>query len=190
MGRIIISTNVTLDGVSQDPTGEEKSDVGGWFLEISGSDRDAWAALEHEEAKNTAAYLLGARSYEWFASRWVGRQDAWATLLNGTPKYVVRSGAGRSDWGPTTALDGEVGAAVRDLKARIDGDIVVYASYQLVEALLAEGMVDEIRLVVFPSVNGGGGRLFDSARARLSLREARPLGTSLVYLNYDVEVAR
>ena len=189
MGRIVISTNVTLDGVSQDPTGEEGSSVGGWFLEISEGDRAAWAALEHEEAKNTAAYLVGGRSYEWFATRWVGREGEWAAVLNGTPKYVVRSHAGRSDWGPTTVLDGDLEAAVKDLKSRTAGDIVVYASYQLVESLLAYGLVDEFRLVVFPSVNGGGGRLFDSARARLSLRETRPLGTSLVYLNYDVEVA-
>ena len=188
MGRIVISTNVTLDGVSQDPTGEEGSSVGGWFLKISEGDRAAWAALEHEEAKNTAAYLVGGRSYEWFATRWVGREGEWAALLNATPKYVVRSRAGRSDWGPTTVLDGDLETAVKDLKSRTDGDIVVYASYQLVESLLTFGLVDEIRLVVFHSVNGGGGRLFDSAGAQLSLREARPLGTSLVYLNYDVEV--
>ena len=189
MGRIVISTNVTLDGVSQDPTGEEGTSVGGWFLRISASDREVWAALESAEAGNTAAFLLGGRSYEWFAQRWVNRKDAWATSLNAVPKFVVRSSPGRSDWGPTTVLDGDLEAALRGLKSDVDGDIVVYASYQLVRALLTYKLVDELRLVVFPSVNGGGGRLFDDVGARLSLREARQLGTSLVFLRYDVEAA-
>ena len=190
MGRIVISTNVTLDGVSQDPTGEDGTSDGGWFLRISASDRDAWAALESAEADNTAALLLGGRSYEWFAQRWVDRKDAWATTLKAVPKFVVRSSPGRSDWGRTTVLDGDLEVALRGLKSDVDGDIVVYASYQLVRALLTYELVDELRLVVFPSVNGGGGRLFDDVGARLSLREVRQLGTSLVFLNYDVEVAR
>jgi len=94
MGRIVISTNVTLDGVSQDPTGEEGTSVGGWFLRISASDREAWASLESTEAGNTAAFLLGGRSYEWFAQRWVGREDAWATSLSAVPKFVARSSPG------------------------------------------------------------------------------------------------
>ena len=190
MGRIVISTNVTLDGVSQDPTGEEGTSVGGWFLRISSSDREAWATLESAEADSAAALLLGGRSYEWFAQRWVGREDEWATTLNAVPKYVVRSRGGRSDWGPTTVLEGDLEAILRDLRSDLDGDIVVYASYQLVRALLGYGLVDEIRLVIFPSVNGGGGRLFDDVGATLSLREARALGTSLVFLRYDVEAVR
>jgi dihydrofolate reductase len=190
MGRIVISTNVTLDGVSQDPTGEEGTSVGGWFLRISASDREAWAALERKEADSTAALLLGGRTYEWFAQRWVSREDEWATTLNAVPKYVVRSRAGRSDWGPTTVLDGDLEVALRGLKSDVEGDLVVYASYQLVKALLTYELVDELRLVVFPSVNGGGGRLFDDVGASLSLREARRLGPSLVFLNYDVETTR
>jgi putative ABC transport system permease protein len=140
MGRIVISTNVTLDGVSQDPTGEEGTSVGGWFLRISSSDREAWATLESSEANSTAALLLGGRSYEWFAQRWVGREDEWATTLNAVPKYVVRSHGARSDWGPTTVLDGDLEATLRDLRSDLDGDIVVYASYQLVRHIdVAEG---------------------------------------------------
>ena len=146
--------------------------------------------LESAEANSTAALLLGGRSYEWFAQRWVGREDEWATTLNAVPKYVVRSHGGRSDWGPTTVLEGDLEATLRDLRSDLDGDIVVYASYQLVRALLGYELVDEIRLVIFPSVNGGGGRLFDDVGASLSLREARALGTSLVFLRYDVEAAR
>jgi len=189
MGRIVISTNVTLDGVSQDPTGEEGTSVGGWFLRISASDREAWAEVEKAEATNTAALLLGGRSYEWFAQRWVEREDAWATTLKALPKYVVRSSSGRSDWGQTTVLDSELEAALRDLKSDVDGDIVVYASYQLVRALLTYALVDELRLIVFPSINGGGGRLFDDVGVSLSLREARQLGSELVFLRYDIEAA-
>jgi dihydrofolate reductase len=190
MGRIVISTNTTLDGVSQDPTGEEDPDVGGWFLRISERDREAWADLEEAEADSIAALLLGGRSYEWFARRWVDRDGPWAATLQAVPKYVVRSTPGRTDWGPTTVLDGDLETALRKLTWEVDGDIVVYASYQLVRALLRYELVDELRLVVFPTVNGGGGRLFDDAGADLALREVRQLGSSLVFLRYDVEAAR
>src|SRR3954447_22081944 len=108
MGRIVVSTNVTLDGVGQDPTGEEGFAFGGWFLQISDPDREAWAKTEFEEALGADALLLGGRSYDWFASRWVDRDGAWADRLRSLPKYVVRGTAGRDDWGPTTVLTGDV----------------------------------------------------------------------------------
>lgn len=192
MGKIVVSTNVTLDGISQDPTGEEGFTFGGWFLKISDADRDAWAATEYEEANGTDAYLLGGRSYEWFAQRWVGREGGWAERMQSLPKYVVRSTPGRSDWGPTTVLQGDVVEEVTKLRQTIAGDIVVYASYQLVQTLLEHDLVDEVRLIVFPTVLGSGGRLFreltDSKAARLSNVES--VGEGLVRLTYELLAAQ
>ena len=145
MGRIVISTNMTVDGISQDPTGEEGFEFGGWFNTMADQDREAWAKIEFEEANGTSALLLGARSYAWFAARWADRPGEWAAQLRSLPKYVVRSGAGRSDWGPTTVLTGDVASEVAALKRGLDGEMVVYASYQLVRALLEYDLADEVR---------------------------------------------
>lgn len=188
MGRIVVSTNMTLDGISQDPTGEEGFKFGGWFVQISDEDREAWARTEFEEALGTEAYLLGGRSYEWFAQRWVGRAGGWAERMESLPKYVVRSTPGRSDWGPTTVLEGDVLDEVSKLRQTVAGDIVVYASYQLVHALLEHDLVDEVRLIVFPRLVGSGGHLFpelaDSKALRLSNVET--VGEGLVRLTYQL----
>ena len=91
MGKIVISTNVSLDGVVQDPDGEEGFRLGGWFGRSGGTDLEQWAKIESDEALRTAALLLGRRSDEWFAARWLSRSDEWADRLNSLPKYVVSS---------------------------------------------------------------------------------------------------
>lgn len=186
MGRIVISTNMTLDGISQDPTGEEGFEFGGWFTRIPDADREAWAKLEYEEALTTAALLVGARSYDWFAQRWVGRPGDWAAALNALPKYVVRARDGRTDWGPTTVLTGDIAHKVADLKQQVEGDIVVYASYQLVRLLAEQDMIDEVRLIVFPHVLGTGGRVFSELTAPRALRMSgvERIGEGLVQLTY------
>jgi dihydrofolate reductase len=188
MGRIVISTNLTLDGTTQDPTGEEGTEPGGWFLQISGEDRSAWEAILLDETKNVSAYLIGGRSYEWFARRWVPRKGEMADLLNGKPKYVVRTHEGRTDWGPTTVIVGDLGTAVAGLKSSIDGEIAVIASFELVQSLLELGLVDEVRVNVFPQVAGGGGRLFRDLSSSLGLELTRVerVGEQLVHLCYDV----
>ena len=187
MGRIVISTNMTLDGVSQDPTGEEGFELGGWFTRIPDADRAAWAKLEYEEALNTAALLAGGRSYDWFAQRWVGRPGEWAAALNALPKYVVRTTGGRTDWGPTTEITGVLPVELANLKKQIDGDIVVYASYQLIRTLAEHDLIDEVRLVVFPHVVGSGGRVFSdlSVPRVLQLDRVETIGQGLVQLTYQ-----
>jgi dihydrofolate reductase len=187
MAKIVVSTNVTLDGISQDPTGDEGFKFGGWIKQIPDADREAWAKTFFEEALSTDAILLGGRSYEWFAQRWVGRDGAWAERLASLPKYVVRTTGGRLDWGPTTVLDGNVVHEVSRLKQSIAGDIVVYASYQLVHTLMEQDLVDEVRLIVFPQVLGSGGRVFtdltDGKPVRLT--NVRTIGDGLVQLTYQ-----
>ena len=113
-------------------------------------------------------------------------------ILTALPKYVVRSRAGRSDWGPTTVIDGDVAGAVARLKGEVDGDVLVYASYELVHALLESRLVDAVHVIVFPHALGSGGRLFqDLTRAvPLHLTGVERVGEELVRLSYDAEPVR
>ena len=120
MGRFVVSANVTLDGIGQDPTGEEGFKLGGRF-QMTDGDCEAWAKTEYNEALCADAYLLGGRTYEWFAQRWVEREGAWARRLRELPKYVVRSTGGRSDWGPTTVLRGTQWTRRRSRSGRSPG---------------------------------------------------------------------
>ena len=143
MGKIVISTNATLDGVIQDPDGAERFARGGWFSPAGSNDREAWATIETAEAMRTEALLLGRRSYEWFATRWASRGGDWADRLNGLPKYVVSSrlSEAAATWGPTTLLRGDLFTEVSKMKRERDGDIVIYASYRLGQALLEHDLV-------------------------------------------------
>src|SRR5712692_8890540 len=104
MGKIVISTNVSLDGVVQDPDGEEGFRLGGWFGQFGGKDLEEWAKVELEEALGTEALLLGRRSDEWFATRWASRTGEWADRLNSLPKYVVSPDPPEPKWNNSTVL--------------------------------------------------------------------------------------
>ena len=186
MGRIIITTNSSLDGIVQDPDGKEGSAHGGWFTESGGDDLGAWTALETEEAMGAAALLLGRRSDAWFAERWLSRTGEWPDRLNTMPKYVVSSTLEKPRWSNATVLAGDLEQEIAELKRAIDGEILVYASYQLVRALLTHGLADELRLVVFPTVLGAGERLCGEAAVPKPMRliEARTVGAGLAYLRY------
>jgi dihydrofolate reductase len=187
MGKIIISENVSLDGVVQDPTGEEGFGRGGWFVQIGDKDRETWAKLELDEALSAAALLLGRRSDEWFAARWLSRTGEWADRLNSLPKYVVSSTLEEPRWSNSTVLKGEVVNEVSKLKQELDGDIVVYASTQLVHTLMEHDLVDELRLIVYPVVLGAGERLFGETSDKKPMRlvDARTVGDSLALLTYQ-----
>jgi dihydrofolate reductase len=154
MGKIVITTNASLDGVVQDPDGQEGFRLGGWFGQFGGKDLEEWAKLETDEALGAEALLLGRRSDEWFASRWATRTGAWADQLNSLPKYVVSSTLEDARWSNATVLKGDVVDEVSKLKQEVDGEILVYASYQLARTLIEHDLVDELRLVVFPVVLG------------------------------------
>jgi len=188
MGRIVISENVSLDGVVQDSTGEEGFRHGGWFGQVGDKDREEWAKVEFEEALGAEALLLGRRSDEYFGPRWTGRSGEWADRLNGLPKYVVSSTLVNPEWSNSTVLKGEVVNEVSKLKQELDGEIVVYASRQLVHTLMEHDLVDELRLMVYPFVPGAGERLFGETSDKKSIRPlyARTVGDSLVYLTYEV----
>jgi dihydrofolate reductase len=188
MGKIVISTNVSLDGVVQDPDGEEGFRLGGWFRQFGGKDLDEWAKIEYAEALRTAALLLGRRSDEWFAPRWASRHDEWADRLNSLPKYVVSSTLEDPRWTNVTVLKGNVVNEVTRLKQELDGDIVVYASYQLGRTLIEHDLVDELRLFVFPVVLGAGERLFGETSDKKPIRlvDSRTVGNGLAFLTYEI----
>ena len=187
MGKIVVSENVSLDGVAQDPTGEEGFRHGGWFGQIADKDREAWAKMELEEALGAEALLLGRRSDEWFATRWLSRSGDWADRLNSLPKYVVSSTLEEPRWTSATVLRGDVADEVSKLKQELDGDIVVYASTQLVHTLMEHDLVDELRLTVYPVVLGAGERLFGETSDSRPLRlvSTQTVGDGLAFLTYE-----
>jgi dihydrofolate reductase len=187
MGKIVISTNVSFDGIVQDPDGLEGFRLGGWFGQFGGKDLEEWAKVEYEEALGAEALLLGRRSDEWFAARWLPKSGEWADRLNGLPKYVVSSTLQEPKWSNVTVLTGDVVSEVTKLKQELDGDIVVYASYQLGRTLIEHDLVDELRLFVYPVVLGAGERLFGETSDKKPLRlvDTKTVGDGLVFLTYE-----
>ncbi len=188
MGKIVVTTNVSLDGVVQDPDGQEGFRLGGWFNQFGGDDLEEWAKVETDEALGAAALLLGRRSDEWFATRWASRSGEWADRLNRLPKYVVSSTLEHPRWSNATVLKGDVLDEVSKLRQKVDGEILIYASYQVVRTLIEHDLVDELRLVVFPVMLGSGERLFGetSDKKPLRLLGTRTIGAGLVFLTYEI----
>jgi dihydrofolate reductase len=188
MGKIVVSTNATLDGVVQDPDGQEGFSQGGWFGQFGGKDLEEWGKISLDEALGAQALLLGRRSDEWFAARWAARTGEWADRLNGLPKYVVSATLEEPQWGNSTVLKGDVVTEVSALKKRLDGEIVVYASYQLGRTLMEHDLVDELRLTVFPVTLGVGERLFAETGDKKPMRlvGTRNVGAGLVLLTYEL----
>jgi len=187
MGKIVISENITLDGVIQ--AGGEGFERGDWFTGIGDKDREAWAGVEFEEALGAEALLLGRRSYEWFVARgWASRSGEWADRLRTVAKYVVSSSALEGpDWPNSTVLGGDVVEEVSKLKQRVDGEIVVYGSGRLAHTLIEHDLADELRLMTYPFVVGAGERLFGETSGVKTLRlvSTRTIGDGLVLLTYE-----
>jgi len=185
MAKIVVSDNVTLDGVISDPAGDEGFRAGGWVGLIKNSPQLGRLALD--EALEAEAWLLGRRSYEWFAARWPSRNGELADRLNAVPKYVVSSTLEHPAWNNSTVLKGDALNQVSTLKQQMDGTIVVPASFQLVRSLIEHDLVDELRLKVFPIVLGTGERLFGQTTQSKPMRllEIQTLEGGITYLAYQ-----
>ncbi len=185
MGRIVVSDNVSLDGVIQDPAGDEGFERGGWVGLIK--DRPGVNKLALDDALRAAALLLGRRSYEWFAGRWPSRSGELADRLNSMPKYVVSSTLHAPDWNNSTVLKGDAANDVWTLKQELDGDILVPASFQLVRTLMEKDLVDELRLKIYPVVLGDGRRLFGETSDKKALRlvDTETIDGDVAYLTYE-----
>jgi dihydrofolate reductase len=190
MGRIVMSgpQNVSLDGVVQDPDGQEGFGLGGWFVEFGGNDLEEWNKLALEDALRAEAWLLGRRSYEFFGMRWRPRSGELADRLNSLPKYVVSSTLEDPDWNNSTVLKREVVKEVSKLKHELNGEINVIASFQLGRTLIEDDLLDELRLMVFPVVLGAGQRLFAETSDKKSMRllDTRTVGDGVAYLTYEL----
>jgi dihydrofolate reductase len=184
MGRIIVSDNLSLDGVMQDPAGDEAFARGGWVGAIK--DRPELGRLTLDDALGSDAMLMGRRTYEWFASRWPSRTGELADRLNGLPKYVVSSTLEHPAWNNSTVLSGDVLDEVAGLKRRFRRDILVTASSRIVRTLLEHDLVDELRLKVFPVVLGAGQRLFGDTSDMKAMRlvDVRTIDGDTAYLTY------
>jgi dihydrofolate reductase len=190
MGKIVMSgpQNVSLDGVVQDPDGQEGFSLGGWFVQFGGNDLEHWNKVALDEALRAKAWLLGRRSYEFFGVRWRPRSGELADRLNSMPKYVVSSTLEDPEWNNTTVLKGDLVTEVSKLKQELDGEIIVPASYQLARTLLEHDLVDELRLVIFPVVLGDGERLFGETTNKKPMRlvNVSTIGDGLAFVTYQV----
>jgi dihydrofolate reductase len=185
MGRIVVTEFVSLDGVMEAPGGGEDYKHGGWTFEIErGEEGDKFKL---DETMASEALLLGRRTYEGFAAAWPSRDGEFADKFNSMPKYVVSSTLKDPEWNNTAVLDGELAAEVAKIKEQQEGDIVVHGSAQLVQALLENDLVDELRLMVFPVVLGTGKTLFGetSDKKTLQLRDSKIVGDGVAILVYE-----
>jgi dihydrofolate reductase len=182
MGKVVVSQFISLDGVVEDPGGSEDFDRGGWAFKFDrGPEGDKFKL---DEVMASEALLLGRVTYEGFAEAWPSRSGDFADKFNGMPKYVVSTTLKDPEWNNSTVISGDVATAVADLKQTVDGDILVNGSVQLVQTLAEHDLVDEYRLMVYPTVLGAGKRLFGETSDAVALRlvDAKPAGETLILI--------
>jgi dihydrofolate reductase len=182
MGRIVVSQFVTLDGVIEDPGGSEGWERGGWAFQYDRG--DVGDAFKLDEVMASDALLLGRTTFEGFAEAWPAREGDFADKFNGMRKYVVSSTVGEPAWNNSRVIAGDIAGEIQKLRDAPGGDILVNGSAQLFSLLLEQGLIDELRLMLFPVVLGGGKRLFPEggASSPLQLTESRAAGETLILI--------
>jgi dihydrofolate reductase len=185
-GKVVVTEFVSIDGVFEDPGGAEDFEHGGWSFKFDrGEDGDKFKL---DEALGSDALLLGRVTYEGFADAWPERQDeqGFADKFNSMPKYVVSSTLEDPEWNNSTVIGTDLETEVPKLKEQHEGDIVVHGSGQVARELLDKGLVDEVRLMVFPVVLGKGKRPFDGAdMSALKLADSKTVGEGVIVLTYE-----
>lgn len=182
MARIVVTEFISLDGVMEAPGGGEDFRHAGWTFDIGrGEDGDKFKL---DEALASDALLLGRKTYQGFAAAWPAMKGEFADKFNSMPKYVVSSTLDSGEWNNTTVLKGDAVDEVSKLRQGPDGEIVVHGSAQLVQTLIENDLVDELRLMVFPVVLGTGKRLFGdtSDKKRLQLTDSKTVGDGVTIL--------
>ncbi len=185
MGRIVVTEFVSLDGVMEDPGGAEGNKHGAWTFKFSRGDEGDKFKLD--EVLNAEAQLLGRVTYEGFAAAWPKLSgDPFSGKFNSMPKYVISQTLKKADWNNSTILSGNVVDEVKKLKQRLKGDILVSGSARLVQTLLANDLVDQLNLMVYPVVLGSGKRLFGDTgdMKSLKLAESKTVGDGVLILVY------
>jgi dihydrofolate reductase len=179
VGAIKVHEFIALDGVFEDPS---------WTFEF-GFDPAMGGALAAITG-SCQAILLGRRTYEMFAPAWSTRtaeEDPGAPFFNETPKYVVSGSLKNADWNNSTILGPYRADTIRELRDKVDGGIYVSGSGTLVRAMLADGLVDELHLFVYPVARGAGQHLFaDSGpSAKFRLAESEAYSNGVLHLAYS-----
>jgi dihydrofolate reductase len=185
MGRIVVTEFVSLDGVMEDPGGSEHTKNGAWTFKFNRGDEGN--KFKIDETNNAEAQLLGRVTYEGFAEAWPQRSgDPFSDKFNSMPKYVISRTLKKADWNNSTILKGNVVEEVKNLKQRLQGDILVSGSAKLVQTLIANDLVDQLNLMVFPVILGSGKRLFGdtSVMKMLRLAESKPVGDGVLIVVY------
>lgn len=161
MGKLVVTQFVSVDGVFQDPGGVGEIERGGWSFKFDRGEEGEKFKLEELMAAD--AQLLGRVTYDGFAKAWPSMEETegeFAVKMNTMPKYVVSTTLENPSWTNTTVIRDNVAAEVAKLKQEIDGDILVAGSGQLVQTLLDEDLIDELRLMIHPTIVGQGKHLF------------------------------
>jgi dihydrofolate reductase len=185
--RVAVTDYVSLDGVIEDPVGIEGSGLGNWtgpFTRGAKGDR-----FKHEELFGSDAVLLGRRTYDGFAAVWPTVKDGtgFAERINTMPKFVASSTLKDAGWTNTTVIARDLIEQVQALKRRFSRDILIYGSASIVYELLPAGLIDEFRLMVYPTVLGRGKRLFpDDVKSEVTLLECSQFDSGIVLLRYEV----
>ena len=177
MGKLVVTEFVSVDGVFEDPGGSEDFEHGGWTFEYDRGDDGNQFKLDEMMAADVT--LLGRVTYEGFAEAWPSREGDFADKLNNDPKVVVSTTLENPEWNNTTVISDDVVGGLKKLKEDTDGSILVHGSGTLVRTLLEADLVDELRLMVFPTILGRGRRLFPDGidRRKLQLTETRTVGS-------------
>jgi dihydrofolate reductase len=176
MGQLVVTEFVSIDGVFEDPGGAESYEHGGWTFEYDrGADGNQYKL---DELMTAEIQLLGRITYDGFSKAWPSREGDFADKINQGRKYVVSTTLRDPEWENTTVISGNVAEEIARLKEETHGPILVAGSATLVGTLLANDLVDELRLMVFPTVLGRGRRLFPDGIDRLKFRlvETRTVG--------------
>ena len=185
MRRIVVSEFVSLDGVMEDPGGAEGYAHGGWTFKYPDPEGMKYKL---DEVMTHDAMLLGRVTYQGFAAAWPSVTDeaGFADKMNGMPKFVVSTTLDTVEWNNSTLIKSDVEREVAALKQQPGQDILVAGSRTLIQTLMAADLVDEYRLMVFPTVLGSGKRLFgESADVRpLRLADSRTLDSGTLILTY------
>ena len=176
MGKLVVTEFVSIDGGFEDPGGSESYEHGGWTFEYDRGDDGN--AFKLDETMGAEVQLLGRVTYEGFAEAWPSREGEFADKLNSDPKYVVSTTLEDPEWQNTTVISENVVEELAKLKDQTAGPILVHGSATLVATLLEADLVDELRLMVFPTILGRGRRLFPDGidRLKFTLAESRMVG--------------
>lgn len=183
MGNLVVTEFVSVDGVFEDPGGTEGYEYGPWTFEYDRGDEGNKFKLD--ELNEAEVHLLGRVTYQGFAAAWPSREGEFADRLNRGKKVVVSTTLTDPEWENTTVISNQVPNQIAKLKAHTDGVILVAGSGTLVATLLGHDLVDELRLMVFPTILGRGKRLFPDGMNRRMLRlvEARTVGPDGVQIH-------